>query len=175
MTHSDSIENIKVMAQQLVGDIAQGLDSKDLHAHALDLLLKIVELQNQTPNAPVHLIKEQPHHIANDSEDLIAEEINKVARKLPKWARSQGQINSRILTLYLSLKRNGEEQITEDILSDEYGNISEFYRNYPQLKSISPKNHGKVFDSSRGIIQIWEPVRSLIDEYEKSVFGDIQD
>lgn len=171
MTNLDLIEQIRGMAQQLVGDIAQGVDTKDLHGQALELLLKIVEIQNQISSSS-GLVSKEELIPSTESKSLVAQEINKVSRKLPKWARNQGQINSRILTLYLSLRRKGSGEITENMLSNEYGNTSEFYRNYPQMKSISPKNHAKVFDSVNGVIKIWEPVKHYVDEYERVVFKE---
>ncbi len=54
----------------------------------------------------------------------------------------------------------------------KYNNQQEFYRNFPQMKTISPKNHGKVFDVQHGIVKIWEPVCHIVQEYENTVFSE---
>jgi hypothetical protein len=167
---NNSLENIKQMTQDLLGDIAQQKDYHHLHSKALYLLLNIVELQSHLNEKPA-TSNSAAADTSNDSNMSIEEEIRKVARKLPKWAQNQGQINSKILTLFLTLKREGQQKITEDMLSDNYGDISEFYRNYPQMKGISPKNHAKVFESRLGVVEIWEPVKSYVAEYERSVFS----
>ena len=100
-----------------------------------------------------------------------AEEIRKVERKLPRWARNQQQINSKILNLFLELKYSGTERVTEDLLTRKYGDYGEFSRNYNQMKIISPKNHAKVFEVKNGVVEIWEPVRRYVEEYKKAVFN----
>lgn len=171
MTQSSSFEEIRNLAQKLVEEIAQGLDHKELHRQALDLLLKIVEFQNLSPSLSASDAGKESH-APETFEEQMTKEIQKVARKLKRWAKSQDQINSKILTLFIRLRRSGEQIITEDMLCDEYQDISEFYRNYPQMKSISPKNHGKVFQSKDGVVEIWEPVKQFVDEYERSVFSE---
>lgn len=171
MTLNQEILNaLRTQAQKLVSDIAQRKEYEVLHTGALELLLKIVELQGLLAKPIPSPRKQEGRDMTMDTS--VSEEINKVARKLPKWAKNQHQINSKILTLFLQLKRDGIETITEDLLTDRYGDISEFYRNYPQMKSISPKNHAKVFESRSGIVEIWELARSYVQEYEKTVFGN---
>ena len=40
------------------------------------------------------------------------------------------------------------------------------------MKTISPKNNGKVFDVRNGVVEIWEPVQSAVAKYEAAVLGD---
>lgn len=98
-------------------------------------------------------------------------EVKKLQKKLPMWAIRQNQINAKILTLFLKLESQGLTEITEAQLAIEYGNPSEFNRNFTQMKIIAEKNHGKVFDVVEGVIKIWEPARELVDQYRKDVLG----
>ena len=60
--------------------------------------------------------------------------------------------------------------VHETDLKDRYGNDAEFDRNFPQMKSIAEKNHGKVFEvDSSGATRIWQPVKLIIDEYKYMV------
>ena len=99
------------------------------------------------------------------------EEINKLRKKLPLWAVRQNQINARILTLFLKLENQGSSKITEDMLAVEYGNPSEFNRNFMQMRIFAEKNHGKVFHVDKGVVKIWEPALELVEQYKKDVFG----
>jgi superoxide dismutase len=106
----------------------------------------------------------------SNNEDLIQKEINKISIRLPNWAIKQHQINAKILTLYLKLEEEGVQQITEQMLKERYDDQSEFYRNFPQMKTIAPKNHGKVFNVQNGVIEIWEPIKQIVHDYKKTVF-----
>lgn len=169
------VSKIKLKAKQLTLDITQ-VDEKytkeQLYNKSLELLLDIHELEtlcNQnSPAAQENYASTQKNDRTNDA--IIKDEINKIKRRLPIWATKQYQINSKILTLYLKLKDDGNIDITEKMLMEKYNNHLEFNRNFPQMKIISPKNHGKVFDVKNGIIEIWKPVQSIVDEYKKEVF-----
>ncbi len=99
-----------------------------------------------------------------------SEEIAKVSRKLKKWVNNQEQYNSRILTSYLKLKRNGAQQITEANLKAETGSNTWFSSSYSQMKNITKKNNGKVFNQNGEYIEIWKPVEKAVKEYENQVF-----
>ncbi|MCP4269100.1 MAG: hypothetical protein GY777_26600 [Candidatus Brocadiaceae bacterium] len=170
---SESLDDLRKRAQQLVTAVAGGVEANDLHTLALELLLKIVEVQSDQANDQTRDTATREAE-EKDDDSAVREEIAKVARKLPKWAHNQLQINSRILTLYLKLYREGINVITEDQLCERYGDVSEFHRNYPQMKSISPKNHAKIFNSVNGVVEIWGPVKQYVDEYERVVFDEIK-
>ncbi len=175
----DLIATIKCKAKQLTIDIVQLGDERtleQLHGDSLDLLLKINELETKYNQAcPKPLVnskaeKKSTNQPTENKEDTIRKEINKIHRKLPNWATRQQQINSRILTLFLKLEEEGISNITEQLMMERYGNQQEFYRNFPQMKTISSKNHGKVFDVQNGIVKIWEPIRHVVQEYKNVVF-----
>lgn len=167
------IEKIKGQAKQLTIDISQigdGKTKEQLHGDAIELLLSINELEtiyNQTCSQ-AQVISQNKKEIKN--KNLISNEINKIQHRLVRWAKNQQQINSKILTLYLKLEEKGFSNITEQMLMDEYNNHQEFYRNFPQMKTISAKNHGKVFEVQNGVVTIWEPVRHIVQEYKNKVF-----
>ena len=176
----EAIEKIKGMAKQLTLDISEGAEgpSKEkLHKNALELLLEIHQLENvyiqsySSSKKTTKKSKRLPDDTAND-ESIIKDEINKLHRRIPLWARRQHQINSKILTLFLRMENEGLTDITEEMLLDRYENKSEFYTNFQQMKAIAPNNHGKVFDVNKGIVKIWTPVQSLVDEYREIVLGE---
>lgn len=178
---ANQLNKIKMIARNLVLAIGQDEKRQELHEISLDLLLELAELERlltlsdliqgneigQSTAPACHSISTSDH-----SADEIDIEIRKVERKLHRWARKQNQINSKILNLFLTLKNDGGESITEDILTEKYGNYGEFSRNYNQMKIISPKNHAKVFEVKNGIVEIWEPVRPYIEKYERDVFSN---
>lgn len=171
------INEIKSDIEQMVFDIGQSRDYKALHSSALALHLKTAELQkiaNQYKDQKQLRSNKNDEPVENNTssnnttttELLPSDEIDKVARKLPKWASKPQQINSKILNLYLLLKQQIPGGITETLLREKYGDASEFDRNLPQMKISSPKNHGKVFEVRNGFVEIWGPVLPFIKEYE---------
>jgi hypothetical protein len=96
-------------------------------------------------------------------------EIKKVQRKLKLWAKSerQGQINARILNAFLELKQTKDDCITLNDLQNKLpGNNIQI--NLQQMTSIAQQNHGKIFEQNANCIEIWEPVRLFVSEYEKN-------
>lgn len=175
----DIIITIKKMAKQLTINISQlgeGSTKEQLHGDALELLLEIHKLetvyfQTYSDSRNTSTEKKQSHAVKIPDEDLVRHEINKIHRRLPSWANKQHQINSKILTLFLEMEEKIDSDITEQMLMEKYNNQPEFYRNFPQMKTVSSKNHGKVFDVQNGIIKIWEPIRGIVQEYKDIVFG----
>lgn len=161
-----SIQSLKQLISSLIYDIGQGVPHRELHNTALELHVAVSKFEKayeeyiNGSGEPVITVKPDRYTDAD-----VEEEIRKVARKLPKWANKQNQINSRILNLYLFLTEQYGRPISEDKLRQAYGNNSEFDRNYPQMKIIAPKNHAKVFDSNNGMVSIWPPVQGYVDSY----------
>ena len=172
----------------LTSEIAAVQDSKivtNLHGSALDLLLSIVEIERDLK----HLIakrnktnaisvlsnlqtQQDTKTISNDisAQEKIDEEIKKVKRKLPRWAKNPDQINSQILIHFLTLQQvNQSTRISESELKEAYGNDYEFFRNFNQMKTIAPKNHAKVFHVRNGLIEIWEPVKRAVEIFKGKV------
>ncbi len=101
---------------------------------------------------------------------IIEKEIQKVRRRVPAWKLRTKQVNSRILSLFMELSDNGKNGVFLDMLFDEFGTkypeeVSLFARNYNQMKVLSEKNHGKVFDEDEEkTVRLWEPVKDFIIE-----------
>ena len=104
-------------------------------------------------------------------DEVVAREVNKVARRLRLWASRPSQINSKILTAYLKLERSGTSPVTEDQLRAALPGEDSFYSNFAQMKAIADRNHGKVFEQSGTRVMLWEPVLPYVREYENKVFG----
>jgi superoxide dismutase len=173
------ISQIKKQAKQLSLDlshISEEPQKEQLSEAALELLLNIQILEtrynqnNNTYTERTNKISKSTTKITSKNEDLIKNEINKISRRLPNWAIKQHHINAKILTLFLKLEEEGGQQITEQMLMERYGDQAEFYRNFPQMKTIAPKNHGKVFNVQNGVIEIWEPIKQIVHDYKKMVF-----
>ncbi len=173
----ETIDKIKSMAKQLTLDISEtgeGASKDQLLKSALELLLKIHKLEsiflqsdsgNQTPIKKTN----RPQSDKDYDDETIKNEINKIHRRLPLWARKQHQINSKILTLFLKMEEEGFPDITEQMLMERYDTPSEFYSNFQQMKAMAPKNHGKVFHVENGVVKIWEPIQQFVKDYKKVV------
>lgn len=162
------VDTLRSQTEGLLSAIVRDTDREALQQAALGIYAKVIELSKELERpAPA------PRTLSNNlrAEEPVAEEVNKVARKLPKWAANQQQINAKILTRFLQLKRQGFSRLTEREFAEHYGDQAEFFRSYPQMKTISPKNNGKVFDVRNGIVEIWPPVQAAVNAYEKTVFG----
>ena len=167
----DMADDLQAAIQMLIFDIGQKKDHEVLHNSALDILMRTVELKKTlNKSSTANNTTSSQKRPSPENEQLS--EINKVARKLPKWANKPSQINTRILTSFLELQKEGFKEITEDMLCTKYGNVPEFHRNFPQMKSIQPKNHAKVFDCHHGIVNIWEPVANHIKQFENTVLSE---
>ncbi|MFT6114068.1 MAG: hypothetical protein ACJA10_001005 [Oleispira sp.] len=100
---------------------------------------------------------------------LTVNEVNRVAGRLTLWVNNPHQINSRILNAYLTLRRSRENLITVGMLQAEYGEAN-FNTNFVQMRNIAANNHGKVFELNGELVEIWQPVARLIEQYEENVF-----
>lgn len=102
------------------------------------------------------------------SEELKEKEIEKIKRKLPLWLEKQNQYSFKILKAFMDLSNNGKFAINL-ISLERYVNFNDskkFLAHYNQLKTISAKNHGKIFEENNQQITLWEPVEEfLIKEY----------
>lgn len=103
--------------------------------------------------------------------DKLAE-INKVSRRLKLWAKRPHQINAKILNSYLEMMQSGCYPIKESDLAIKMAEEISFKSNFIQMKNITEKNHGKVFEQEGENIFLWEPIVSLVRQYQKTVLGD---
>jgi hypothetical protein len=142
--------------------VAQPTEHKAAHKEIVKALITLTELDM----AYERTTSSKSSGISN------AEEINKVKRRLKLWANRPYQINSRILTAYLKLERQGVNPITERVLNNAIGGEPSISSNLLQMRISAEKNHGKVFDQNGEKLTLWPPVESAIREYEKLVFAD---
>lgn len=147
--------------------------SDDLHEKALNLLLfnsqietALQSLQEREKNSSKFLSKKNNEL---SFEEVEVFEVAKLYRRVPRWARNPRQINSQILTCYLLLSAETSRTVTEGSLRQKFillgGNEDQFNKNFPQMKMISERNHGKVFDVINGKVTIWEPAKLAVDEF----------
>ena len=94
-------------------------------------------------------------------------EVDKIENRIPKWFRNPHQINTRILVAYMELLGD-DKSVPLYKLETSCRSIKTFQSNYNQMKIISEKNHGKIFEESGSRITLWEPTRNFVKkEYEK--------
>lgn len=94
-------------------------------------------------------------------------EIEKVKRKVPLWLRKPNQYNYKILKTFIDLSNNNSHYVNITTL-EKHSNIKDprkFLSNYNLLKTISEKNHAKVFQEKNGQVTLWEPVSETITKY----------
>lgn len=164
----DSVEALKANMKQLVYDIGQEMDHKQLYMGSLDILMNISDIEyklDAIEKSSTKVLIEQAESDLSDEEV----EILKVKRKLKRWARNPDQINSRILTKFIELQNSQDQPVTEDMLRGAFGDDVTFAKNLPQMITISRKNHGKVFSKYCDVLSIWEPVKRYVEEFETAV------
>lgn len=100
-------------------------------------------------------------------------EIKKVHSRVLRWMKNPNQYNAKIFLAFMALSKGGEISVNMDTLKKNCGlDPGIFKKNYNQMKIISEKNHGKVFDTrADGTIELWEPVADFIIQEYKKVFG----
>jgi hypothetical protein len=140
--------------------VSKGGAEKEAHSKIVNSLIILSELKT--------LFATQNNQVADAN--FEESEIVKVKRRLKLWAKRPNQINSKILTAHLKLKRSGLTKITESDLENELPNEKSFRSNFIQMKTITKNNHGKIFEQNGKNISLWEPVISAINEYEAIVF-----
>ncbi len=103
------------------------------------------------------------NNVSSESSDLkYQDEIDKVKRKVPKWMKKTQQYNYHILKSFMDISDNNSYRVSVDELK-EYADIGEsFLANYNNLKTISEKNHAKVFDEINREVELWEPIAEFI-------------
>jgi superoxide dismutase len=98
------------------------------------------------------------------------EEIKRVKRKIPLWFSKPEQYNHKILITYLKLSNKNQNPVGLLDLEQQSGfsDKHKFTTNFNQMKTLSYKNHGKVFTEDNGIVILWEPLADfIVEEYKK--------
>jgi hypothetical protein len=178
---SDSLEKISELvgkaslcAKELVLKIPDMNDEvkSGLHEKALNMLLLISKVETSLEALREKRIVRggQLGVVAGMSdEEVLAVEVNKLNKRLPRWARNLHQINSQIMSCFLRAAAESAGCVTEESLRDEFvkhgGNQDQFNKNFPQMKVISERNHGKVFDVVDGLVYVWPPAQPAVDAF----------
>jgi hypothetical protein len=161
--------------------VLSGLGNKDESAKkVLDMTIKakilLSEIDALLQKINIHKNTEN-NNMQQDTTKVINNytqynEINKVKRRLKIWAKpeKQHQNNAKILNAFLKCKHSGNVHITKEDLQNKLLNFDKFYGNFHNMKNIGEKTHGKVFHDTINGIEIWNPVKKFVDEYEKIVF-----
>lgn len=141
--------------------VSKGGLEKQAHSELVHALITLVEIENICSLGKLR----------STSFEKCAKEAGKVRSRLKLWARPdrQDQINVRILNAFLRLEKSGVSVISENDLKRELPNVDSFDSNFAQMKAISEKNHGKIFEQDGAAIAIWEPVLSYVREYEQAI------
>jgi len=95
-------------------------------------------------------------------------EIDKIKRKIPKWFANKEQINSKILYAFIKIYEQNNGSVLLENLRKE-SNVENFDTNYIQMKTISPKNHGKIFEQIGENVILWKAVENIIWENYKTM------
>ncbi len=135
----------------------------ELHSHSIinkdkyytDKLLQII----------INLSTMDEELSISNSLDNNQDEVDKVKRKVPKWMKKIHQSNYKILEAYMKLSDNNETSIAVSEL-EEYSEIEPkiFLGHYNAMKTISKKNHAKVFEENHKEVSLWKPVAGFIEE-----------
>ena len=140
------------------------IDSADdkLQAHRLvvDLLVIAGQLHDQHSSASHSTAK------ALSSTNSVAEEVNKVKRRLKLWANRPHQINTQLLKAFISLESKGT--VFVDDLAKAIDDPSKFSTNFNQMCIIAPNNHGKIFEVNQGQVSIWPPITDLVENFKEA-------
>lgn len=164
--------------------VSKGNSEKEAHAKIVQCLVFLSQLESEvndllkiecisqanTPEGripnPSHIEQKDSTIPKGNSSNEIAIEIKKVKRRVPRWFKNPIQYNSTILNCFLELY-DLNHQITVHMLRNKCHVLNDFDGNYNQMKNFGEKNHGKVFEESNGIINLWEPVKEFILELYK--------
>jgi hypothetical protein len=109
------------------------------------------------------ILHEQATNSSEKTSEASSKEIQKVQRKVPKWLHNPSQYNTQILNAYMLLSSSNLHSITTSELEQYLGmEPNKFLSNFNQMKTISEKNHAKVFHEEHGNVKLWEPVAEFI-------------
>jgi len=135
----------------------------ELYAYAIVNKNDFVKEKSRQLMRYLDLISELETSLDSNDEDY-SDEIAKVKRKVPKWMKKRHQYNYLILKAFMDISDNNEYKVSVEEL-EEYVDIGQaFLANYNNLKTISEKNHAKVFEEVDRLVGLWEPAAEFIEE-----------
>jgi len=134
--------------------------AKDLHKHSIineddysqDKLMQII--------TNTILILDKKKSLTK----IEIEEIQRVKKRVPRWAAKSEQYNAIILHTFMKLSNDNEFSININELEKESQLKEKFKSNYNQMKKIFAKNHAKVFEEKNDYVKLWKPVEEFIIE-----------
>lgn len=172
----DALLDIQIIKKNLENSaylVSKGNHEREVHGSIIECLVILAQLETKikkyisygppvsTERNSIYFHEKDQNATEHSGDDIIAQEVEKVKRRVPRWFRKPNQNNSHILINYLKLYEINKN-ITQEILKEQCDTVQDFYGNYDQMKNFGKKNHGKVFEEKHGIITLWEPVKDLI-------------
>lgn len=153
------VENSKLAYKKIVL-----LDDNELEELILSIITDSKQILKELNS------KKHEEEIIVKNETKEEKEITKVKRKIPSWFSKPNQLNHKILVSYLKLSNKNTKSVKiEDIISTlDMNDNQKIIENFRQMKTVSDKNHAKVFTEEDGFITLWSPVANfIVEEYEK--------
>jgi len=140
------------------------INNKILEDNLLSIMSNIKYLQTEINNFKFK--KKKKKKFDTEIEEI---EIEKVKRKVPLWLNKKNQFNYKILKTFMDLSNNNSHYVNVSTLESHCGisDSKKFLSNYNLLKTISEKNHGKVFQEKNGQISLWNPISDIVINYFK--------
>jgi len=138
--------------------------SKELYKYAVQKEDKYLEDKTMELIISLELLSKRNKIELNSNEnDIDRNEVLKVKRKVQKWMNKTSQSNYKILNAYMELSNANEHSITvEELKNHQDIDDKNFIANFNGMKTISKKNHGKVFEENNQMIELWSPVSEFI-------------
>lgn len=171
---------IKENTERLILEIGESKPHHDLLKIALEILTNTIKLEAELKNKledetrlTRQNIQRNQKHKGGLAHVLT---ISRVEKKLKLWVDRPHQTNHKILKEYLKLRQKGITNISEGMLCDkvtEDGSIgvNQFHTNFAQMKTDSPKSHGKIFETIGKSVEIWDPVAEYVGIFKAKVLG----
>jgi hypothetical protein len=153
------IKQLEVLLSDMAFQVSQNAPAKEIHSQIVQALVVVDKLKTLKGGVSS----------SDNTEQAQTAEINKVQRRLRLWAKRHNQINHKILVAFLRLRNTGQETITESDLRKSLDDADTFDTNFVQMKNISEKNHGKIFEQLGERVVIWPPVEKYVIEFEEMV------
>jgi cell fate (sporulation/competence/biofilm development) regulator YmcA (YheA/YmcA/DUF963 family) len=138
------------------------INNKILEDNLLSIMSNIKYLQKEIEN-----FKLKKKNKKGLDTEIEINEIEKVKRKVPLWLNKKTQYNYKILKTFMDLSNNNSHYVNVTTLESHCGinDSKKFLSNYNLLKTISEKNHAKVFQEKNGQIHLWSPISEIVVNY----------
>lgn len=125
---------------------------QEAHQIVIDLLVLAGQLDARAVSTPRSTVA------ALGSNESMAQEINKVKRRLKLWATRPHQVNTKLLCTFLKLQESPSSSVPLETLASTINDPTKFATNFNQMCVIASNNHGKIFVVNDGDVSLWEPI-----------------